>query len=105
MEASYGREIHRVSEASLTYYTTKRDVSRKKFLSYTPLWKTPSLSSPFGKLLPYPTPLEKGVRGDLKMMIFISYKISLGPSLPKRGNKRGALPKRGNCHTDDRDHY
>jgi len=49
MEASYGREIHRVSEASLTYYTTKRDVARKKFLSYTSLWKIPSLSSPFGK--------------------------------------------------------
>jgi len=29
--------------------------------------------------------LEKGARGDLKMMIFFLYKISPNPSLPKRG--------------------
>jgi hypothetical protein len=59
--------------------------------------------------------LEKGVRGDLKMMIFFPNKISPNPSLPKRGNKRGALPKRGNkrgalpkrgnSHTNDRELY
>jgi len=37
-----------VSEKPLFHYITKKDVSRKKFLSYPP----------FGKLLLYPPPLE-----------------------------------------------
>jgi len=53
----------------------------------------------FGKGLSHIPPFGKGGKGDLKKKMSFLYKISPNPSLPKRGNKREALPKRRNRHS------
>jgi len=52
-----------VSEKPLFSLYHKKGCVKEKISLISPLWKTPSLSSPFGKFLLYLPPLEKGVRG------------------------------------------